>query len=347
MINPISIRLLSQQLCAPLFSKPEDVVSHFGAMQAQEYRLMRWAVEMRTRRPSERAFTKAYNEGKILRLHLLRGTWQLISAEDYPWMHRMFAAKARQVIGGWMSSNGISLPEEEISQIRKIITEATRKARSITKEGLVKALADEGISMNDHRLSYHIRFAELDGVLCSGDLLPMKATYSLASEKIKPQAGISADEALARLTRKYFQSHQPATLEDFAWWSGLGLNDCRKGIRMLGDSIHIERIKGREFYLLDGARTRGFRKGASLLIPSYDEYLIGYKSRDLVLDPRYRHLAHNNSGIFQPVIARDGIICGNWKPFADTPDFSYFAEGHDNDRTGEAWSNYKKYSNLI
>lgn len=47
-MNPISIRLLNQQLIAPQFTRPEDVVAHFGAMQAQEYRMMRWAVEMRS-----------------------------------------------------------------------------------------------------------------------------------------------------------------------------------------------------------------------------------------------------------------------------------------------------------
>ena len=85
-MNPITIRLLNQQMIAPQYSTPEEVVSHFGAIQAQEYRMMRWAVEMRTKRPSEKAFTKAFNEGKIVCLHLLRGTWQLVSAEDYWWM---------------------------------------------------------------------------------------------------------------------------------------------------------------------------------------------------------------------------------------------------------------------
>ena len=47
-MNPIDIRLLNQQLAAPQFSDPAEVVSHLCAVQAQEYRLMRWAVEMRT-----------------------------------------------------------------------------------------------------------------------------------------------------------------------------------------------------------------------------------------------------------------------------------------------------------
>jgi len=326
-MNPVAIRLLNQQLIAPQFSRPEDVVSHFGAMQAQEYRMMRWAVEMRTKRPSSKAFKKAFDEGRVVRLHLLRGTWQLVSAEDYWWMLELCGSKARQVINGWMSSNKISIPDDELYSIREILIATADAKGSVTKEDFEEALAERGIRMDNHRLSYHIRFAELDGVLCSGDLLPMKATYALSSKKIPRNGKKDRNEALMLLARKYFQSHQPATLEDFVWWSGLGINDCRKGIEMLGDSIHAEKYKGREFYLLDDCRTRGFRKGVYHLISPYDEYLIGYKSRDLVLAPEHRHHAHNNSGIFQPVIAHDGIICGNWSPFKDELETSFFVEG--------------------
>ena len=60
MMNPVAIRLLNQQLVAPQFSDPAEVVSYMGAMQAQEYRMMRWAVEMRTRKPSAKTFGDAY-----------------------------------------------------------------------------------------------------------------------------------------------------------------------------------------------------------------------------------------------------------------------------------------------
>ena len=40
-MNPVAIRLLNQQLVAPQFSDPANVVGHMGAMQAQEYRMMR------------------------------------------------------------------------------------------------------------------------------------------------------------------------------------------------------------------------------------------------------------------------------------------------------------------
>lgn len=56
MVNPVSARLLSQQLIVPQWEDPADVVSWFGAMQGQDYKAMRWAVAMRTKKPSLKAF---------------------------------------------------------------------------------------------------------------------------------------------------------------------------------------------------------------------------------------------------------------------------------------------------
>ena len=66
-MNPVSARLLNQQLICPQFTSPHDVVEWMGALQAQEFRLMRWAVEMRTKRPSAKAFKKDYDEGRIVK----------------------------------------------------------------------------------------------------------------------------------------------------------------------------------------------------------------------------------------------------------------------------------------
>ena len=341
-MNPISIRLLNQQLICPQFDHPAELVNYMGAIQAQEYRMMRWAVAMRTRKPSAKAFKEAFDSGQIIRLHLMRGTWQLVSAEDYWPLVELCAPRAMAVTKGWMNSNKISISDDEVMQIRDIIIQTVADKRSATKEEIVQALAEKDIYMDEHRLSYHIRMAEISGTICSGDLLPMKATYALTADKVKSKRIMDRDETLLLLTRKYFQSRQPATLEDFVWWSGLNISDCRKGITLMGQSIHSEKWKGRDFYLTDTCRTRGFSTGKYLLIAPYDEYLISYKSRDIVLSPEYKHKAHNNSGIFQPVIAHDGIICGNWAPFKQDNKSDFFLGKHEDGILSE-WSRYKKY----
>lgn len=129
-MNPVTARLLSQQLICPQFTKPEEVVSWFGAMQGQEYRMVRWAVAMRTKSPSLKAFEKAFNEGRIVRTHLLRCTWQLVAGEDLGWILSVCRTKALSGLRGWMSANKISIPAEEQELISGIFEETLLRQRS-------------------------------------------------------------------------------------------------------------------------------------------------------------------------------------------------------------------------
>lgn len=311
-MNPVSSRLLNQQLIFPQFSTPHDVVSWMGAMQAQEYRLMRWAVGMRTKRPDAKAFEKDYNEGKIVRGHLFRTTWQLVAGEDWRWMQELCRTNALRGLAGWMKSSGVSIPEAEQDAIQMIFCDYLSENRIAQKGEFAKALEEKGIIMDEHRLSYHIRMAEYSGLLCSGDLFPMKHSYALVDMKLPKQNPIPKDEALALLARKYFRSHGPATLEDFVWWSGLNISDCKVGVEAIRSEVIQERWQSQIFIRHQDSRTRGFRSGTVTLLPSYDEYLIGYKSRHVAVHPEHSHHAHNNSGIFWPVILLDGKVVGNW-----------------------------------
>lgn len=150
---------------------------------------------------------------------------------------------------------------------------------------------------------------------------------ALVSEKIGDAAvRLTRDEALARMAERYFISRSPATFEDFVWWSGLNVGDCGRAVEMIGGSLHPERWKGRDFLVHERSRSRGFRSGSVILLPPYDEYLIIYKSRDIVLAPEFSHKAHNNSGIFKPVVAVDGEIVGNWSPTSKDGNVTFFRD---------------------
>ena len=152
-MNPIAIRLLAQQLAAPQFSAPVSVVAHMGTIQAQDYRMMRWAVALRTRRPTAKAFKEAYNAGQMVRLHLLRGTWQLIAAEDYGWMMALCAPLAERTIKGWMKANKVEIGQEELKRVRQILIKTCEKKESASKKDFAEALQNRGIEMDSHRLS--------------------------------------------------------------------------------------------------------------------------------------------------------------------------------------------------
>lgn len=336
-------RLLNQQLLSPLYSTPAEVVAHMGAMQAQEYRLMRWAVAMRTQHPSAQAFADDYNSGRIVRLHLMRGTWQLISGADYWWMLDLFSERAKRVINGWMKSSKITIQPQEYDRIRTILIDTAQRQPSITKEDIVQSLAAHDIVMDDHRLSYHIRMAELDGVLCSGQLHPMKATYCLAVPKMGRASTYNREESAHILARRYFQSHSPATLDDFVWWTGLTKAECERAIASLGGEMSCLRHCGVEFYTLDSCPTASRQRSHPILLPSYDEYLIGYKSRHIVLDSQFSHLAHTGNGIFFPVVLCRGIVSGNWRPFEQQLSVQMFQGGEVPTALAQQWALYLQY----
>lgn len=323
-MNPISQRLLNQQLICPQFTRPHDVVAWMGAMQAQEYRMMRWAVGMRTKRPSARAFEKAYNEGQIVRVHLFRTTWQLVAGEDLGWMLSLCRDNALRGMAGWMHANGVDIPRAEQEAIQQIFQEHLSASRTALKADFAAALEQKGILMDDQRLSYHIRLAEYSGLLCSGDLFQMKPSYALAADKLPKASPMTQEEATARLARTYFRSHGPASLEDFVWWSGLNIGDCRKGMDAIMGELIEERWKGLSFFRHRDSRTRGFRSGTVTLLPPYDEYLIGYKSRHVAVHPDHAHHAHNQRGIFWPVVLLDGEVIGNWSIPGGTPHVEIF-----------------------
>lgn len=317
-MNPVSARLLSQQLICPQFSSPHDVAEWMGALQAQEYRMMRWAVGMRTRKPSARAFEKAYNDGGIVRSHLFRTTWQLVAGEDWRWMLSLCRTNALRGMAGWMNANGVSIPQAEQEAVRQIFCDYLSRNRIAQKADFAAALAEKGLTMDAHRLSYHIMLSEYAGLLCSGDLFPQKHSYALAEAKLPKPTPLPREEALALLARKYFRSHGPATLEDFVWWCGLNISECKAGLEAIRAELIEERWKGLTFYRHRDSRTRGFRSGTVTLLPPYDEYLIGYKSRQVALHPDYRHYAHDQKGTFRPVVLLDGEVVGNWSASSGT-----------------------------
>ena len=115
-MNIPNIRLLNQQLVAPEFTDVHALVAYMGMLQAQEYRMMRWAVGIRMKRPSMAAFRSAYNSGRIVRTHLFRCTWQLVAAEDLRWMLKLCADRNKAAINGFTAYHGRVISEDEYNR---------------------------------------------------------------------------------------------------------------------------------------------------------------------------------------------------------------------------------------
>ena len=315
-MNIPNIRLLNQQLLNPLFREPKELVSWMGAMQAQNYSMVKWAVGMRLKSATIQAVEKALHEGEILRTHVMRPTWHLVAAEDIRWMLKLSAQRIISANDSFAKGYDLDIPNELYTKAHDLLEKILCGKKSLTKQEIAEHFNRSGIVADNHRMTRFMARAEQEGIICSGEDRGSKCTYALLEERVPPMPELTKDESLARLARSYFRSHSPAVLQDFIWWSGLSVSDAKQAVYLIASELITEQWKEQTWYIHDTCRTRGKLSGHIHLLPSYDEYLLGYKDRTDVLPKEHYPKAFTNNGLFYPVILHEGQVIGNWSKSA-------------------------------
>ena len=313
----IQIRMLNQQLLSPLYERPEDIVAWQGAMQAQDYNYFRWAIGIRQRTPQLVGLQEAFAKAELLRLHLLRCTVQVVSQKDIGWLLPLCKERNLRTLQSWHKSINISFSESYFEEITYALQELLAGGKSLPKKAIAEELTSLGLLPDDRLLTSLLVRSEIEGLLCSGVMQGREATWALLSERVPTICSLTPDEALKQLAVKYFRSHSPASLEDFAWWSGLSKTQCRKALTLIANEVEEIKVEEETMYLYHNTPDCSDYAGMVLLLPPYDEYLIGYKSRWVALEKKHTAKAHNNFGIFKPVILHEGRVVGNWKASID------------------------------
>lgn len=315
-------RLLNQQLLSPCMDSPREIVSWMGAMQAQDYRMFPWAIGIRMTTPDRQKVAAAINRAEIVCAHLNRATWQVVSAEDIHWMVRLYGDRNKKLAYGYYRRD---FEPSVLTRCYDFLHTTLEGGRSLTCEELIPLFRENGISKDKDFVKHLLRVAEADGIVCGGDMRSRYHSYALLSERIPQKTPLSTEESLMLLARKYFQSHAPATLEDYRWWSGLTAGECKIGLSLIEKELETFTLSGQTYYTHE--RNRSGRMNHSLIhfLPPYDELLLGYKNRTATLAEHHEAYAHNTHGIFYPVILQKGQIIGNWN-ISQSSAYNFFHE---------------------
>ncbi len=166
-MSDISIRrLTSQQILATRFKSIPEMVSWMGAMQAQDYYMMKWAVGLRIPLATDSAVEESLAKGEVLRTHLLRPTWHLVSATDLRWILELTAPQIKPFIRNWLKR--LELDGSVIENGKAILEKALSGQNHLTREEIARQLEQGNFSVSDLRLSHFLMACELDGLFCSG-----------------------------------------------------------------------------------------------------------------------------------------------------------------------------------
>jgi len=324
--NIAHLRLAHQQIIDADSSSPEELVGWLGCVQAQDFAQAKWAIGVRMNNITEAAIDKAFDEGRILRTHILRPTWHFVLPDDIGWMLRLTAPRIRAFLKGL--HRRLDIDELILKRSRNVIVKALAGGKQLTREQLLQVLKKGRINTDDIRINFLLMDVELDGVICSGPRQGKQFTYMLMEERVPRIEYLDKEAAVAAIAHRYFMSRGPATLQDLCWWSGLSVADAKKGIEMNKKHLTSEVANGQAYWFSNDiapsgrpSPTRPFppakppsptKPPSSVhLLPAFDEYTVSYKDRSDVL--QQAHHKQSGNGIFKPTIIINGQVAGNWK----------------------------------
>lgn len=313
-LDMVRYRLYNQRLTSGKILLPDQIVAWFGAMQAQDYASVKWAIGVRGgsgHTITDTAVEQALSARQITRTWLMRGTLQMTTTTDIRWLLDLLAP--RLISGSAGRLRELELDQETLNRSFDVFTAVLPTNQPLSRPGILQALEQAGISTAGQR-GYHILGqAALSGLICFGPMQSKQQTFVLLDEWAPPGPAYTRDEALAELARRYFQSHGPATLPDFVWWSGLTITEARAAVALVETELQSEEVDGETYWFLDNLDISAMPSTTAWLLPAFDEYYLGYKTRHVVLDGRYDKRVVSVNGIFRPVIVLDGQIVGIWK----------------------------------
>ncbi len=291
---------------------PAAVVAQLCAVQAQDFIGAKWAVGLRAHGLDDAAVQAAFDAGEILRTHVMRPTWHFVTRADIRWLLALTAPRVHQASKFYYRQHG--LDARTMSRVHKVLAAELQGGRFRTRTELAAALAKRGIGASGPRLGLLTIHAELEQVMCSGPMRGRQHTYALFDDRAPAARARAPRDPGAELALRYFDSHGPATLRDFVWWSGLTVAQARRGIESASPALVARTLDGFTYWATRWD-TPARLPPATFLLPNYDEYLIAYKDRHLVRPPAEVDadgIMKGSDAFAHPLIV-DGVLAGLWR----------------------------------
>ncbi|MCC6790445.1 MAG: AlkZ family DNA glycosylase [Thermomicrobiales bacterium] len=305
-------RLANQRLIGPPFQSPVDAVSALTAVQAQDYAGACWALAQRSGRVSARSIDQAFDDGQILRTHVMRPTWHFVRPDDIGWLLKITGPRVHAINAPYYRK--FELDESTPRSAHESMIAALVGGNHLTRQEIAGQLQNHGIAASGPRLAYIMMHAELEAVICSGPRRGKQFTYALLAERAPGARRLSQDEAIRELVLRYFTAHGPATVRDCAWWSGLTIGTVERGVSLAGAELEHAMVGGAR-YLAGAQHNAPVEKSPVVhLLPNYDEQLIAYRDHSVSFDPSvYQRLEPGSGILFAHIVTIDGLVVGGWR----------------------------------
>ncbi|MBM6590062.1 winged helix DNA-binding domain-containing protein [Brevibacterium sp. RIT 803] len=315
-------RLISQGLIDSARSgnvSAYSVVRDLGCVQAQALGGALVSIALRTG-SSVAAVREAMDSGHIIRTWTQRGTIHLAAAADLGWILGLTGQRTLDAVAKRREVFGID--DAMVDAAAQLAEEAIRARGPLTRQELLDAFAPLEAGKEYGHERYLITTLALRNIIAQGPMVEGKddMKYVLTGDWIPNPVELDAEAALHEWMRRYVLSHGPVTIDDAARWTGLPKTPVRKAIAaaVAGGEIVEVRIEDREHYqspeLDDRLHETQSQTNQLLLLPGFDEIILGYKDRSATLDPAHEKLVvPGGNGMFKNTLIDGAKARATWK----------------------------------
>ncbi len=295
--------------------------SRMLAVQGQDWRSARWALGVRTPGTTVNDLHEAFNTGLIVRSWPMRGTIHLLAAEDIGWMQR--ATNRRVLSGAAKRREFLGITDTALDTLIDTSLEALREKKSLKRDELAEAWTAAGIEWKSNWRYHLIWWMCQNGLTVQGPVSEQgEPRLVLADEWIPSPKNLEGEEALQELAARYAAARGAVSAQDLAWWAGLTATEARAGLKLAtetGQLVECSTTRDEKPVtlwvdprLLD--KTSQPDKEDWLLLPSFDEHLLGYQNRAPQLSPEHLdRIVPGRNGMFLATIVHGGRVVGTWK----------------------------------
>ncbi|WP_052850112.1 winged helix DNA-binding domain-containing protein [Streptomyces avicenniae] len=284
------------------------VVRRVFAVQAQDATAAALGVLARGRDLDAEAVRAAYeDERAVVRGWFMRGTLHTVPSEDAGWLLRLLGPRVLAGTGHRYRDLGLDADLRERAD--RLLRDAVASEGPLGRAALTERLTALGVAPEGQAPFHLIRHAALNGLLCHGPWRDGEATFVLSQDWLPgpPDAyAPEGDDALAELARRYLRAYAPAEADDFAAWSGLPVTWARRAWKALDAAGALAAREARE---PDAASAAPDVR----LLPAYDNYLLGYRGRDLAVPAEHGRRVWPGGGVIRPTVTVDGLVVGTWR----------------------------------
>lgn len=321
MDSELRARRLIAQLLAPSMARPapsslSETAGYLVAVQAQNAAAGRAALALRA--GTDELTPTDLTAAGIVRSWSQRGTHHLLRTRDVRWVTRLCSPRVQRASARRRGLLGLT--DADVDRCRDALLAAATVP--VPRTTAYRIFRDAGVDPDGGRGPHMLRHFGGEGDLIQGTPDGTEDTFILHDAVVPDPVVLAGEEALAELGVRYFRSRGPATVRDFAWWSGLTVTDARKAAALAVDTrtvVPTDSPDGRRMFLADWQDDITAAELADavapdhpdLLLPAFDEYLMAYTDRSDIMDAAVTTaVGPTKNGLVHPCIVREGRVTG-------------------------------------